>query len=297
MGPGRPSAETQNCHGHCVSSLSPGQLQKAHKGEMALSPSDWKEIHVLVSLRCYMQQDNVADKKRLWSLVSCIKNDTQGSTDPGSVPLLTSHVQWRTAFELLEENPNKWKLEWGVCPGSLFLPSLFPHHLSPHPLSCLPHNWTACGSSMKYLGCLNVPLWRSAPLTTFTVSRPQWTLAQYHWNLFVQLWFPMLRWQCHGLARWDDFRCPDQAFNQMQISYHRCRSPNSLPHCSERLLAGEFLGTSQTPYSDLHRSATANVQSLYQSWETVGRTGVGRPGWSSQPAGSGMQGEELGRGS
>lgn len=84
---------------------------------------------------------------------------------------------------------------------------------------------------------------------------------------------------------------PDQAFYQMQISYHRCRSPNSLPHCSEWLLS-----TSQTPCSDLCRSATANVQSLYQSWETVGRTGMGRPGWSSQPAGSRDAGRGAGSG-
>ena len=31
---------------------------------------------------------------------------------------------------------------------------------------------------------------------------------------------------------------------------------------------------SQTPCLGLRRSATANVESLYQSWETVSRTGV-----------------------
>lgn len=125
------------------------------------------------------------------------------------------------------------------------------------------------------------------PTNHIHCSHPQWTLCSVSvesvCSAVISPAEMILSWS--GLLGW--LSLPDQVFHQMQISYHRCGSPNSLPHCSERLLAGEFLGTSQTPCLGLRRSATANVQSLYQSWETVSRTGVERTCRSSQPAGSG----------
>lgn len=58
----------------------------------------------------------------------------QGCTNPGSVPLLISHIQCRIAFELLEENLNKQtKRNWkgGVCPRKSL--SAFPF------LTTFPH--------------------------------------------------------------------------------------------------------------------------------------------------------------
>lgn len=137
---------------------------------------------------------------------------------------------------------------------------------------------------MTYLGCLNVPLWRSEPLTTFTVLIHSWARVQYRWNLF----------SCN-FPCWDDIVMvwpTGMAFTARPglLSNAQVRVPKLTMPCSKCFLAGEFLGMSQTPCLGLRRSATANVQSLYQSWETVGRTGVERTCWSSQPAGSGDAG-------